>query len=316
MDLDPAQSVQELAASPYGQTLGVAVDEVADGRARLRLEDRAENANRNGSLHGGVIASLVHMAGVASVRASAGETPPTVESGRHGPARRSEGVEITVVDLSIHFIASPGREAVVADAAVRRRGREIVFAEVAVASASGEAIARGLIATRLTPAALFEPPLRGHPGRATDEASGVDPDALARLAVARFSGSPFSSRLRIASASYGDRNVVAILPWQSAIADHRGRVHEGAIATLVDAAGGAAAWAVEGFDARGRAATIAMHLTCGASVRGEDVVATARSPWRTGDIFAIPVDLLARTSGRPVATASVVYRIVRPAAGG
>jgi acyl-coenzyme A thioesterase PaaI-like protein len=146
------------------------------------------------------------------------------------------------------------------------------------------------------------------------EASGINPDALARLASARFSGSPFSGRLRIASARFGGNNVVAVLPWQSALADHTGRVHEGAFATLVDAAGGAAAWAVEGFDARGRAATIAMHLTCGISTRGEDIVATARPPWRTGEIFAIPVDLLGRSSGRPLATASVTYRIVRPAA--
>lgn len=318
MELDPSRAIHEIIACPYGQTLGVAVTEASAARVQLRIEDREDNANRNGTLHGGVIASLVHMAGASAVRASlaGAEASPTADAAWPSPSWRSEGVEVTVVDLSIHFLAAPDREAVSAEAAVTRRGREIVFANVVVTSASGDTIARGLVAARLAPASRVEPPLRGPVGRAAGgELGGVDPAALARLASARFSGSPFSGRLRIASARYGAGNVVAVLPWQSALADHNGRAHEGAIATLVDAAGGGAAWAVEGFDARGRAATIAMHLTCGISTRGEDVIAIARPPWRTGEIYAIPVDLLGRSSGRPLATGNVTYRIVRPSIG-
>jgi acyl-coenzyme A thioesterase PaaI-like protein len=317
MELDPAQAVHELVACPYGQTLGVSVADVGVGWARLRIDHRDENANRNGTMHGGVIASLVHMAGLAAVRASLGEpeAAPQADPGWPTQPWRGEDMEITVVDLSIHFIAAPGKEAAIADGKVVRRGREIIFADVTVATAAGETIARALVAARQSPAALFETPVRplGRAGAA--EASGVDPEALARLVSARFSGSPFSSQLRIASARYGEGNVVAVLPWQSALADHDGRVHEGAIATVIDAAGGAAAWAVEGFDARGRASTIAMHLTCGVSTRGEDVIATARPPWRTGEIFAIPVEILGRSSGRPLATGNVTYRILRPTTG-
>lgn len=280
----------------------MSVAEESPERIRLRLAHRDDNANRNGTLHGGVIASFVHMAGALALGAKAGGA----------------------VDLSVHFVAAAVRKTVDATAAVSRRGREIAFGEIDVLAESGELVARALLAARSSVP-------RGGRGRSADGAGGAHADApsagrldpgdaaridaalAARLESLRFSGSPFSARLQIGSARLADGGVVALLPWQEAIADADGHVHEGAIATLVDAAGGGAAWAVEGFDTRGRAATIAMHLTFAAPSAGEDVVAIARPAWRSGEIFSIPVDLYGRQSRRALATGSVVYRIVRPA---
>jgi uncharacterized protein (TIGR00369 family) len=295
MDLDPGRSAGDLVACPYGTLLGVALDRAEPGAVRLRIADRADNRNRNGTLHGGVIASLAHMTGAAAARTVAGDD--------------GAGADVAVVELSVQFVAVAGGEDVAAAGRVVRRGREFVFAEVAVDGATGEPVARALVASR-SARRETETGLLGR--RVRGEASGLDADATARLATARFSGSPFSARLRIASARLEGGGVVAVLPWQGGLADHGGRVHEGALATLVDAAGGAAAWAVEGFDARGRAATIAMHLTFGAATRGEDVVAVARPAWRAGEIYSAAVDLLGRASGRALATGGVVYRIVRP----
>jgi uncharacterized protein (TIGR00369 family) len=294
MDVDPSAAIGARLACPYGEAIGVALDRAESGGVRLRLDHRGDNANRNGTLHGGVIASLAHFAGTAAASSIAADAPPA---------------RIAVADLSMQFLAAAVGTGVLADARVVRRGREFVFAQVGITSAGGQPIALALLAAR-----LCGPSTPGsHPRGRAAEPGGIDAAAIARLAAARFSGSPFSARLRIASARYsGGGHVVAVLPWQGLLADADGCVHEGAMATLVDAAGGAAAWAVEGWDARGRAATIAMHLTFGTSTRDEDVVALARPAWRTGEVFSIPVDLLSRTSGEPLATASVTYRIVRP----
>ncbi|HZR80880.1 MAG TPA: hotdog domain-containing protein [Candidatus Binatia bacterium] len=304
MTIDAGRAASELVAAPYARSLGVSVADVGRGFVRLALEHRAGNANRNGTLHGGVIASLVHLAGAAVVR---------TETAVHGSETPQAG-DPRLVDLSIHFLAAPVREALAAEARITRRGRAIVFADVALVAASGATVARGLVAARTggAKAHVASAPV----GRAVprDGDGGIPAAAIARLAFARFSGSPFSARLGITSARVEGSGVVAALPWQDDLADHRGRVHEGALATLVDAAGGAAAWAVEGFDERGRAATIAMHLGFGASTRDEGVIALARAPWRTGEIFVIAVDLFGRASGRSLATGTVTYRIVRPAA--
>jgi acyl-coenzyme A thioesterase PaaI-like protein len=103
-----------------------------------------------------------------------------------------------------------------------------------------------------------------------------------------------------------------VLPARADLADVDGTMHEGALAALVDCAGGAAAWSVDGYDPRGRAATIGMHLCYDRTPRDEDVVVEARTSWRAAGIFLNTVTLTARTSGRPVATGSVTYRIVRP----
>ena len=49
--------------APYARSIGVELLAIAAGRARLRLPHREDNGNRNGSLHGGVLASLIAMTG-------------------------------------------------------------------------------------------------------------------------------------------------------------------------------------------------------------------------------------------------------------
>jgi acyl-coenzyme A thioesterase PaaI-like protein len=116
----------------------------------------------------------------------------------------------------------------------------------------------------------------------------------------------------VRSARLGSGEAVAFLPDQPAIEDADGRIAEGVLATLADCAAGAAAWSVEGFDPRGRAATVSLHLTCDVAPRGEAVVAVARTPWRSAGLFVSTVVLGGRTSRRAVATGAVTYRIVRP----
>jgi uncharacterized protein (TIGR00369 family) len=280
--VDRRRPADVLAGTPYARTLGVELAGVRPGHASLRLPHRDDNGNRNGTLHGGVLASLIDLAAAVAAAAPDGST----------------------VDLAVHYLAPARRAAVTADAVVARRGRAIAFVSVAVTGEGGAPVARGLVARRLaTPA---RPPHRG-----AAKASLDDVVADAHFA-ARTSGSPFTRRLRVRVARLGPGRAAALLPYDPATTDHAGRVHEGALASLVDCAGGASAWSVAGFDPRGRAATVSMHLTFDVPPRDEDVIAVAETSWHAGTLLVNTVTLHGRTSGRAFATGSVTYQIVRP----
>ena len=287
--MDRRRFADVLAGTPYAATLGVEPGAVRPGHATLRLPHRDDNGNRNGTLHGGVLASLVDMAAAVAAAAPDG-------------GRRLDG---STIDLAVHYLAPARRAAVTADAVVARRGREIAFVSVAVTGDGGAPVARGLVARRLAT------PRPAH--RAVVKAPLDDVVADAHFA-ARTSGSPFTRRLRVGVARLGPGRAAALLPYDPMITDHAGRVHEGALASLVDCAGGASAWSVAGFDPRGRAATVSMHLTFDVTPRDEDVIAVAETSWHAGTLLVNTVTLHGRTSGRAVATGSVTYWIVRPGA--
>jgi uncharacterized protein (TIGR00369 family) len=272
-----------LVGSPYGRFVGIALDAIEPGRVRLRLPARADTANRNGSLHGGVTASLLDVAGMVAARSIA----PDADAA-------------STIDLAVHYLA-PAREAVTIDGAVTRAGREIVFVEATVTSEGGTPIARSVGVVRVGGSSdLVLPPTA--PACPIDAATPLE---------RRRSGSAFTRRLGVMNATIGHGHAVLVLPARDDLADADGSVHEGALAALVDCAGGAAAWSIDGFDPSGRAATIGMHLCYDRTPVGEDVAVEARTSWRAAGIFLNTVALTGRASGRPVAAGSVTYRIVR-----
>jgi acyl-CoA thioesterase len=278
------QLADRFARVPYVRTLGAAVAALEPDRARLHVPYRDQNANRTGTVHGGLLASLIG-AGASLVVATGVE----------------DGATLTTVDLAVHFLAPATREGVVADARIVRRGREIAFVEVAVATDAGVPVARGLVACR---AGRDAEPRGAVPGGAPPE---VAADALC---WSRVSGSPFTSRLGVTSAPLEHGRALAVLPYGPDVADGEGRVHEGALASLADSAGGASAWSVVGFARAGSASTVAMHLSFDVSVRDEDVLAAATTPWRAGAVLVNAVTFWGRTSGRPIGAGTVTYRIV------
>jgi len=279
------------AEAPFLRTLGARLEGVTEQHARLVLPHREENGNRNGTLHGGVVAAAIDA--VAAAAACAGLDP----------ARRRDA---STIDLTVHFLAPARREDVVAEARALRRGRDITFVDVAVATAAGSPVARGLVAHRAGPGAGVP---RAAAAAAPEQRAVAEP-APEVLARARPSGSPFTARIGVVSAPLGRGRAVSLLPWSDALAADDGAVHEGALAALVDCAGGAASWSVDGFTPHGRAATIGMHLCFDASVRGEDVLAEAATSWCSGGVYVNSVTVAGRTSGRAIASGSVTYRIV------
>jgi acyl-CoA thioesterase len=279
---------ERLVASPYAAFVGIELDAVDAGRVRLRLPARADTGNRNGSLHGGVTASLLDVAGMVAARSVTPELP--------------DATATSTIDLAVHYLAPAVEESVVVDARVTRQGREIVFVEAAVTGAGGTPIARSIGAVRVAAASQAEPPPTAPPCP-IDATTPLEP---------RRSGSAFTARLGVLSARLAPGYAVMVLPYRPDLAYIDGRLHEGALAALVDCAGGAAAWSVDGYDPRGRAATIGMHLCYDRTPGDDDVVVEARTSWRAAGIFLTTVTLTGRRCGRAAAAGSVTYRIVRP----
>ncbi|HXJ37248.1 MAG TPA: PaaI family thioesterase [Candidatus Eisenbacteria bacterium] len=271
---------------PYARFVGMEVARVGDDYACVRLPRSHDTANRNGSLHGGVTASLLDVAGMLAAQSAPGGTAPAGST----------------IDLAVHYLAPAVDEGVVAESHVTRRGREIVFVETHVTSDGGTPIARGVGVVRLGAPAESEPP-------PSAPACPIGPETQL---LPRQSGSAFTARLGVFIATVAPGHTVFVLPIRPELCDATGRLHEGALAALVDSAGGAAAWSVHGWDPRGRAATIGMHLCFDRTPDDEDVVVEARTTWRAAGVFLNTVTLTGRRTGRAVATGSVTYRIVRP----
>jgi uncharacterized protein (TIGR00369 family) len=110
-----------------GALLGMElVDMEADGAA-VELEADDRHLNLHGTVHGGTIASLIDTAMGAAVRRE--------DTGDDAPV---------TIEMKVTYLrpARPGR--LRAEAAIRRRGKRIVIAEVDVYDADGEAVAHGI----------------------------------------------------------------------------------------------------------------------------------------------------------------------------
>jgi acyl-CoA thioesterase len=112
----------------FPRLLGIEIDSVEPGRARLSVEIRKELLQLQGIMHGGAIATLIDTA-VAFAIVGASE-----------PEAR-----FTTVELKINYL-SPIREGrVVADARLVRDGRRIVVADCDVFDGNGRLAAKGLL---------------------------------------------------------------------------------------------------------------------------------------------------------------------------
>jgi uncharacterized protein (TIGR00369 family) len=125
---------QFMAASPYVGYLGIQLVTMQPGVAMLILPFKDSLVTIGTIMHGGAIASLIDTA--AAVAAWSDVDAST--SGRG-----------TTVNLTVSYLAPAEGEDVQAVARVLRRGRNLIFLDVEVTSASGRAIAKGLVTYKL-----------------------------------------------------------------------------------------------------------------------------------------------------------------------
>ena len=270
-------ALDALAAAPYVRLLGACVEAASDETLRLRLGSDEAHANRNRTVHGGVTASLVAIAGAA-----------LADPGGKG----------RTVDFSIRYVAAARGDALVADAALLGRRDGVAAVEVTIRAGDTVVAIGHVVRTGPEPAGpMCEP-------APVAVALPADLDTLVP------SQSPFSARLGVRSVWRESGRVVALLPFGADVAHPDGRLHEGAIASVCDTAGGGASWSVVGFDRERRASTVGMRISFHALPLGDDAIAEARGVGHDDRLFQNLVTVRARTTGALVATGWVTYRIV------
>ena len=120
--------------SPFVAHLGIQLTDIQPGVATLTLPYASALVTIGTIVHGGAIASLIDTA--AMVAAWSDADVPAKARG-------------TTVNLSVAYLASAEKEDLQAVARVLRRGRNLVYLDVEVRGASGNAIAKGLVTYKL-----------------------------------------------------------------------------------------------------------------------------------------------------------------------
>jgi uncharacterized protein (TIGR00369 family) len=126
---------QAIVASPYGRLLGLALESAEPDRVVVRLPYRTDVTTLGDTVHGGAIAGLVDAAATAAFWAKAG-----LAAGARG----------TTIGLSLAFLSAGRGVDLLAEAHVRRRGREICNGEVVVRDPSGSEVAQAIVTYKLS----------------------------------------------------------------------------------------------------------------------------------------------------------------------
>jgi uncharacterized protein (TIGR00369 family) len=125
--------------SPFHRLIGWTIESWVGGRAVLTCEVKPDFMNRNGNLHGGLIATLID---AAAGYAAAGDPPGTTA----GPATR--GVTLS---LTINYLGA-ARDGLLTVTATRTGGgKSIAFVKIEVAGPDGAPVAEGVCTYRRFP---------------------------------------------------------------------------------------------------------------------------------------------------------------------
>jgi uncharacterized protein (TIGR00369 family) len=274
---------------PFAGLLGVEVDRLAPDHAVLVLPYQPDHMNAIGVLNGGASASLVALAGTLAAWTG-------IDLGAEP--------HLACVDLTMQYLAASGDEDVLAEARVLRRGREVVFLDIAVRSRAGAPVCHGTLTyqavdyagrtprVRAAPRLLPPPPSTG----ASDE-HRLFRGYVKKLGIEPRHESPGRARLT--------------MPCSPAHADERGDLHAGALASLVDIAAVMASWALVPRRPGPRGSTIGMQVSFPAGTT-EAVVADAHVQQRSESLLFNTVHVTGATSGQLVALGQVSYRLLEP----
>jgi len=96
--------------------------------------------------------------------------------------------------------------------------------------------------------------------------------------------------------------------------DERGYMHPGALASIADLAGTAAAWSLVPHRPEARGATVGMHISY-TSPTTDSVVADAHVRQRSEELFFSTVHVTDATTGQLVTLGEVTYRLLEPRLG-
>lgn len=283
------RALAEFARVRFAEWLGVVVDDVAPDRAVLVLPHRPEHLNARGVLNGGASASVLTMAGTV-----AAWTGIDLDA----------DLELGCVDLSVQYLTAATAEDVVAAARVLRRGRGLVVLDVALATRAGRPICRGLLSYQTSDYA------KRRPRRWAEHALPPAPAARTPPAGQRlFRG--YVRKLEMTPLHESPGRVRLGMPCTAMHLDERGRLHAGALASLVDIAAVAASWSLVPRREGARGSTAGLQVSYPGHAAGP-VVADAHVQRRSEELLFCTVNVTTADEGALVALGQVSYRLVEP----
>ncbi len=270
--------------SPYSAFLGIEPEAVSGEAARLRLPYSDANSNPGKALHGGCAASLGAIGAQAVTRAALGPDS--------GPWH--------TFSLQVNYLAAAIGEAVVADATLLRRGKQLCFVEIDVHTEDRKPIAHVTAGVRgrfgAAPAELYA---------SAGDHGPSDPGAMGPH-IGRV---PFIGNRGISVEHMTGGTSRLIMPWLDSNGDAAGGVHEGAVLALLDTAGAMASWAETG-PGRYKASTPSIQAQILAPAGKGDLVAYGTCRQRDQELLWSDVEVADSASGRVCARGTVIYRIV------
>ncbi len=132
---DPKQLVGVIVGRvPFIQELNIQLVEVTTEQCTLRLPFTQKLSGNGKAFHGGAISALVDTTG--AMASLAGHTFEAAVKG-------------STVSMNVNYLAAALGEDVLATARVLRRGKEITYTDVDVATASGKPVAKGTVIYRV-----------------------------------------------------------------------------------------------------------------------------------------------------------------------
>ena len=271
--------------SPYSRYLGVQLEQIDDSGARLRLPYRDANSNPGKALHGGCAASIGAIAGQAIARAALGDEA--------GPFHTAQ--------MQVVYLAAAIGEEVVADAKLLRRGRELCFVGIDVATTEGKPIARIMTTVR---------------GRFTREdasyyvSQGDHGESDPGVMGPHIGKVPFIGNRGITVEHMTGGTSRLVMPQLSDNGDDSGGVHEGAVLALLDTTGAMASWAESG-PGKFKASTASMQVQILGPAPKGDLVAYGRCIQNDNEIYWSDVEVASAADGQVNARGTVLYRIVK-----
>jgi uncharacterized protein (TIGR00369 family) len=117
---------------PFLQHLKIQTDELGQGTARLSLPVEREFTNSLGTVHGGVIMSLLDVAVCTAAR-----------------TLHPESIGVITIDMSVSFIGGGTGQRLNADARVMRDGRSMSFVEGEAKNEDGSLVAKAIATVRV-----------------------------------------------------------------------------------------------------------------------------------------------------------------------
>ena len=122
-----------LHTDPFSRLLGLRIEHERPDACRVRLPFTPGVRTAGEVMHGGAIATLIDTAGV--VAAWTGADPQAVRG--------------ATANLTVSYLSAAEAVDLIADARVIRRGHSLVFVEIDVTTAAGQAVAKGMLTYKL-----------------------------------------------------------------------------------------------------------------------------------------------------------------------